>query len=79
MASDKVRVQLDLYQYEVQALDALRDSCGLRSRAEAVRTSLAIIEWVQQQVQQGRKIMAVGDDDVAQLVVPGLTTSFRAE
>ena len=70
----KVRVQLDLSPAEVRALDELREGCGLRSRADAVRTALSVIEWIQQEVRGGRNIHAVGRDDVSRLVVPGLTT-----
>ena len=74
MSRSKTRVQLDLYPHEAEALDALRDHCGLRSRADAVRTALAIIEWVHREAQMGRRILAVGSDELSQLVVPGLTT-----
>jgi len=70
----RVRVQLDLQPQEVQALDALRQRCGLRSRADAVRAALAVVEWVEREARDGRRVVAVGKDDVAHLVVPGLTT-----
>jgi hypothetical protein len=73
LASEKVRVQLDMRTDEVRALDALRDRCGLRSRADAVRTALAIVEWVEQGARNNKKILAVGGDDITQLVIPGLT------
>lgn len=79
MADDKVRVQLDLSAGEVQALDALRDRCGLRSRADAVRTALAIVEWVEQGARSNKKILAVGGDDITQLVIPGLTNRIEKE
>lgn len=79
MADDKVRVQLDLSENEVQALDALRDRCGLRSRADAVRTALAIVEWVEQGARSNKKILAVGGEDITQLVIPGLTNRFESE
>lgn len=42
----RIRVQLDLDPREVEALDGLRDLCALRSRADAVRYALGIMEWV---------------------------------
>lgn len=75
MDQEKIRVQLDLRPDEVQALDALRDRCGLRSRAEAVKTALAIVEWVEQGARDNKKILAVGGDDITHLVIPGLTTN----
>lgn len=75
MSDDKLRVQLDMHPHEVQALDALRDRCSLRSRADAVRTALAIVEWVEQNARSDKKILAVGGDDITQLVIPGLTNA----
>ena len=71
----KIRVQLDLSVSEVEALDSLRAVCSLRSRAEAVRTALAVLEWVQTEAQSGQKILSVGNDGILQFVVPGLTTT----
>lgn len=75
MPDAKVRIQLDLRAHEARALDALRDRCELRSRAEAVRAALAVLEWVQGETQQGRRVLAVGEDRVSYLVVPGLTAA----
>lgn len=79
MARQKIRVQLDLSPGEVRALDRLRDSCGLSSRADAVRAALAIIEWTYEESQKGRKIMSIGDDSVVPLFIPGITTSTSGE
>jgi hypothetical protein len=70
----KVRVQLDLRRSEAQALDELREHCAGGSRADAVRTALAVMEWVREETSRGRRILAVGSDDVSALVVPGFTT-----
>jgi hypothetical protein len=75
----KVRVQLDLPAREAAALDAIRDRFDLRSRADAVRTALAVVDWMQGQVAQGRQILAVGDQNIAYLAVPGLTGPLRPE
>lgn len=74
MKTAKVRVQLDLSTDEVRALDTLRSDCGLRSRADAVRTALAVLEWIQREARRGNSVVAVGDKDISHLVVPGLTT-----
>ena len=79
MAKDKIRIQLDLNPHEVQALDRLRDSCSLSSRADAVRTSLAIFEWIQREARNGRRILAVGEQDVVPLVLPGVTILTGSE
>jgi hypothetical protein len=79
LAKDKIRIQLDLNPHEVQALDRLRDSCSLHSRADAVRTSLAIFEWIQREVRDGRRILAVGEDDVVPLALPGVTILTLSE
>lgn len=71
----KYRVQLDLSRGEVSALDALQKRCALRSRADAVRAALAVLEWVHQESSRGRSVVAVGGDSVSCLVVPGVTRS----
>jgi ribbon-helix-helix CopG family protein len=73
--SGRVRVQLDLRVEEVRALDELRDRTGLRSRADAVRLSLGLFEWMTEQAGQGRRVLAVGDREVVHLAIP--TTSLR--
>lgn len=72
MNEKRVRVQLDLASEEVQALDDLKARCGLRSRADAVRLSLAMLEWMAEQTTIGRQVVAVGERDVVHLAVPGL-------
>jgi hypothetical protein len=72
MNEKRVRVQLDLASEEVGALDDLKARCGLRSRADAVRLSLAVLEWVSDQTTVGRQVVAVGERDVVHLAVPGL-------
>ncbi|MFQ5528318.1 MAG: hypothetical protein ACE5GX_18940 [Thermoanaerobaculia bacterium] len=74
MNKKKIRVQLDLSAGEVKALDELRSACGLRSRADAVRTALAVLEWIQAEARRGHSVVAVGDEDISHLVVPGLTS-----
>ena len=79
MTTNKIRIQLDLHQHEAQALDKLRDSFHLRSRADTVRTALAIIEWIQKETQNGRRIFAIGEDDVVPLMIPGLTIPTESD
>jgi hypothetical protein len=67
---------MDMQEAEVRALDALRDRLSLRSRADAVRTALAILEWVEGETGRGRRVVAIGDEEVSRLVVPGLTTEL---
>jgi hypothetical protein len=74
VAVSKIRVQLDLSPSEVKGLDRLRDKCGLRSRADAVRTALAVLEWVEGEARNGRKVVAIGGQDVSYLAVPGMTS-----
>ena len=69
----RVRVQLDLDPLEVEALDGLRDHCALRSRADAVRYALGIMEWVAHEQARGNQILAVGKESVSPLTIPGLT------
>lgn len=73
MPISKVRVQLDLTPHAASALDALKDRCNLRSRADAVRTALAVVEWIDAEAAKGRQVVAVGPDAVSYLAIPGLT------
>ena len=54
----------------------MRERCGLRSRSDAVRTALAVLAWIDDERSQGRRVVAIGDEEVSHLVVPGLTTSL---
>ncbi len=75
----RVRVQLDLRPDEARALDDLRDRTGLRSRADAVRFSLGVIEWMADQAANERRILAVGERDVVYLAIPGVTNRASNE
>lgn len=72
--SKKVRIQLDLRNEEAAALDALRRHCAGGSRADVVRTALAVVEWVREETARGRRVLSLGPDEISYLVVPGLTT-----
>lgn len=72
-ANTKVRVQLDLDRQEVAKLDSLIADCRLRSRSDAVRTALAVIDWASSEARAGRKVVALGEDLVSELVMPGVT------
>lgn len=74
----KVRVQLDLSQAEAAALDTLRVDCGLRSRAEAVKVALGVLEWVRIEASRDRKVFGVGQGFVSTLVIPGVTSQQEA-
>jgi hypothetical protein len=76
-ATRKVRIQLDLRTDEANALDELREHCAVASRADAVRTALAVVEWIRDEISQGKRIFAVGRNDVSALMVPGLTTRIK--
>ena len=71
----KTRIQLDLPDSEARDLDALRDQCGFSSRSDLVRAALAVTSWVLEEKEKGRRVFAVGGDDVSWLDVPGLTQS----
>lgn len=69
----RIRVQLDLDPLEVEALDNLRDRFALRSRADAVRFALGIMEWVAREQDRGNQVLAFGNGTISPLRVPGLT------
>lgn len=72
MSETKVRIQLDLPIREAEALDELRGRMAVRSRAEVVRTALAVVEWMEAETARGRRVVAVGDDTVSYLALPWL-------
>ncbi len=75
----RIRVQLDLDPKEVEALDGLRDRCSLRSRADAVRYALGIMEWVAKEQSRGSQVLSISKETVSPLVVPGLTEANFAK
>ncbi len=75
--SSLVRVQLDMSAEEAESLDTLRETCGLRSRSDAVRLALAVIEWVHRESRNGRKVVAFSDEVITEFVMPGITTFQR--
>lgn len=74
----RIRVQLDLDPKEVEALDGLRDLCALRSRADAVRYALGIMEWVAREQARGSQVLSISKDSASPLVIPGLTEAHFA-
>lgn len=74
----KIRVQLDLTTHQANALDRLRDQCDLRSRAEAVKTALAVLAWVRSESDQGRRVVALDGKNVSWLVMPGITDAAQS-
>jgi len=73
MTRSKVRIQLDLPAREARALDQLRDRLAVRSRADVVRAALAVMEWMEAETARGRRVLAVGDDAVSYLALPGVS------
>ncbi len=65
-------MQLDLLPEEIASLDDLTQRFGLRSRADAVRTALGVLEWIKTETGTGRQVVAVGDNFVSRLMIPGL-------
>lgn len=72
-----VRVQLDMSAEEAESLDSLRETCGLRSRSDAVRAALAVIDWVHRESRSGRKVVSFDGDVMTEFVMPGITTFPR--
>jgi hypothetical protein len=67
------QVQWDLTPTEAAALDDLRANCGLRSRADAVRTALTVLQRVRGESMLDRNVVSLGHEGVSDLVVPGIT------
>jgi hypothetical protein len=61
--SAPVRVQLDMPAEKVAALDELARAAGLATRKELFSNALTLLDWAVQQVQRGRTIASVDDNE----------------
>lgn len=57
-----VRVQLELPEEQVEALDQLSEQLGIRTRKELFNNALTLLEWAVQERKAGRFIASVDED-----------------
>jgi metal-responsive CopG/Arc/MetJ family transcriptional regulator len=57
-----VRIQLELPEEQVEALDQLSEQLGIRTRKELFNNALTLLEWAVQERKAGRFIASVDED-----------------
>ena len=68
---DDVRIQIDVDSEAAKALDTLTKKLGYKRRRETVSTALDLLEWVVQQVSEGKKICSLENDQrMVEIVIP---------
>lgn len=81
--AEQNRVQFDFTDTALQELDGLKQSLGVKTRAEVIRYSLRLMQWLIQQITQGGRILVERNGQVESVVFPFLgnvaeTTTQRA-
>lgn len=73
------RVQIDLPQMRVEALDRLAQEAGLATRKDLFNNALSMLEWAVKHVRQGHVIAAVDPqaDRMIELHMPFLSALER--
>jgi len=66
------RVQFDFTDAALQELDGLKETVGVRTRAEVIRYSLRLMQWLIQQMSQGGRILVERNGKVESVVYPFL-------
>ena len=59
----RYRIQFDFLEDGFNQLNALQERLGAPSRAEVVRSALAVLRWVCDKVADDYRIVAIGKDD----------------
>jgi metal-responsive CopG/Arc/MetJ family transcriptional regulator len=57
-----LRIQLELPEEQVAALDRLSEDLGIRTRKELFNNALTLLDWAVQERKAGRFIASVDDD-----------------
>jgi metal-responsive CopG/Arc/MetJ family transcriptional regulator len=69
---EKIRVQFDFNKKALQELDQLKNQLGVTSRADVVRFSLRIMQWMVQEYGRGSRVMVERDGTLHEVVFPFL-------
>lgn len=67
-----VRVQFDFSAEALQQLDGLRDQLGVKSRAEVIRYSMRVMQWVIEQINNDGRLLVEHKGEVQGVVFPFL-------
>jgi metal-responsive CopG/Arc/MetJ family transcriptional regulator len=76
-----VRIQLDIPDDQVKALDALMEEVGVATRKELFNNALALFDWAVRERKLGRIIASVNEDEkkMKELMMPSLETAASKE
>jgi len=67
--AEQNRVQFDFTDEALLELDSLKQALGVKTRAEVIRYSLRLMQWLIQQLQQGSRILVEKRDGQVEGVV----------
>ena len=59
----KMRLQLDLSETRVKALDALMKECDIVTRKELFNNALALLQWAVDELKRGNIIASVSENE----------------
>lgn len=83
MSSNIVRIQIDLPEDKVKALEALMNEAQISTKKELFNNALTLLDWVVKEVRSGRVIASVNEATMAykELAMPMLSavTQNRAK
>ena len=67
-----VRIQLELPEEQVQALDRLMETINLRTRKDLFNNALTLLEWAVKEKRAGRSIASIDDGTkrIKELLMP---------
>jgi hypothetical protein len=55
----KKRVQLELFENEVDEIDRLSVVCGVRTRADLFNSAIALLKWSVREIESGNEIASI--------------------
>lgn len=70
MSDEKFRVQFEVPEYVLKEIDDLKGMIGVSSRKEVFTNAIAILEWCAYQVENGKSIAAIDDQEECKLYMP---------
>lgn len=78
--AEKTRVQFDFTPAALQELDRLQAALGVNTRAEVIRNSLRVLQWLTEQLRdEGRILVQDKNGNVQNVVFPFLRIQTNAQ
>lgn len=59
----KKRVQLELFENELEEIDRLSVVCGVRTRADLFNFAIALLKWSVREIESGNEIASIDRED----------------